>query len=241
MFYKFTNKECNHRNYQYKEGLNVDVHQWDDRECAAGGLHFTDRENMHYWLDFLAEPLQYVWDVEIPANALVAQYPFKYKADRIILKNRRLLNVFINEFTDAEQIKAVDYSPRLLQWIIKPRRNVIMAAINKDGRCIRYVENPDFDMQLEAVRINGEAIAFIMNPQEKIRLAAIYQNPFAIKYIDDPLDFEKILAVRRNGESIEYIKNPDKDIQLAAVQNTIKALKCITRVHPDVIAFVSMI
>jgi hypothetical protein len=48
LFFKITNfNEC-HNDYQYKDGLNIlDKPFEKECSCVKGGLYFSDRENIH--------------------------------------------------------------------------------------------------------------------------------------------------------------------------------------------------
>ena len=51
-FYKFTNSEENHYEYQYKTGLNIDTNEFDisNGECNKGGLYFTSKKHFIEWM-----------------------------------------------------------------------------------------------------------------------------------------------------------------------------------------------
>lgn len=73
-----------HNGFQWCEGLNVDVHEFNEREeCSQGGLYFVNRENFKPFLQSHTK----IADVEIPPDAKVIHYDDKSKADRVILKN----------------------------------------------------------------------------------------------------------------------------------------------------------
>jgi hypothetical protein len=39
-YYKLTNKECLHNGLQYKEGLNIDILDWNiTYNCSPGGIY----------------------------------------------------------------------------------------------------------------------------------------------------------------------------------------------------------
>ena len=77
-------------------------------------------------------------------------------------------------------------------------------TVQKDGTCIKYINNPSEDIQLIAVRENGSTIQYIHNPSEKVQLEAVKENPFAIGYIKNPTD--KVL--QKTIKLMEYNKIP---------------------------------
>ena len=106
IYYKITNQEECHRDFQYQTGLNVlDRPFQENGSCVAGGLYFTTLEHLH---DFY----QYgVWlrVVIIPDDALMVKDPAgnKWRADKIILGERyplydlgtiKKFNLKINEY-----------------------------------------------------------------------------------------------------------------------------------------------
>lgn len=94
-YYKITNKKENHYEFQYKNGLNVLIEPFDDdpdHSCCAGGLYFTDIQNI---LKF-AKTGCYLREVLLPTN----DPDFKmigdenhdiWRANKIILGKRYVL------------------------------------------------------------------------------------------------------------------------------------------------------
>jgi hypothetical protein len=55
IYYKITNEKENHHGFQYKDRLNFLDKEFDEdgtAESSEGGLYFTDKENIHNFLDF---------------------------------------------------------------------------------------------------------------------------------------------------------------------------------------------
>ena len=89
--------------------------------------------------------------------------------------------------------------------------------VQKDGTCIKYINNPSEDIQLEAVKNEAFSLEYIDNPSKKVKIEAIERNPYAIQYISNPSEKLQLLAVKKNPLSILEIKNPtEKVIQEAA-------------------------
>jgi hypothetical protein len=101
-----------------------------------------------------------------------------------------------------EQLAAVRKCGYSIKFIHNPDKEVQLAAIKEDsgtfGDAIRHIRNPDKEVQLEAVRQNGPNIQYICNPDKEVQLAAVR------KYVVSPL----------------YIHNPDKEVQLEAVRQS---------------------
>ena len=55
MYFKITNAEENHHGFQYADGLNVLIEEFNDdpnQSCCAGGLYFTDIANIFKFLNY---------------------------------------------------------------------------------------------------------------------------------------------------------------------------------------------
>lgn len=89
-FIKLLNKDLTHDGYVFKEGLNVDYHNFGS-PFVRRGFTYTLLKNIvkHFYQYY------YVADVEIPNDAKIYKYPGEelWKADSIILKNIRPLNI----------------------------------------------------------------------------------------------------------------------------------------------------
>ena len=83
----------NHYGFQYKEGLNEDTRDFNEKENSFG-LHFADQSSI---MSFLEYGDDLIAEVEIPIGESIIAFKSecdnsnKYKAKRIILKNIRPL------------------------------------------------------------------------------------------------------------------------------------------------------
>jgi hypothetical protein len=81
-FYKFLSKNAIHYDFQYKQGLNVDINPFCPHgSCEKGGLYFADKMNI---LDYSTFG-DYICEVEIPDDAQVYVESCKFKCDKFIL------------------------------------------------------------------------------------------------------------------------------------------------------------
>lgn len=85
-YFKVLNKDMNHHNFQYVEGLNKDTIPFREKGlCVPGGLHFTVSK---YIYDFYEYGI-YVCEVTLPTNEkdfkIVQVSVDKFKANMIIL------------------------------------------------------------------------------------------------------------------------------------------------------------
>ena len=86
IYYKILPADLVCKGFQYHEGLNIDTKEVTPYICD-NGLHFADAEHI---LDFCGYG-SVIAEVELPKYAIVYHFDNKSKADKIILKNLRLL------------------------------------------------------------------------------------------------------------------------------------------------------
>ena len=85
-YYKVLPEDLICREFQYHEGLNIDINPIDEEKYGYG-LHFSDAAHIMNFCDFGSM----IAEVEIPEDATVYHFGEKSKADRIILKTFRPL------------------------------------------------------------------------------------------------------------------------------------------------------
>ena len=67
MYFKITNKEENHHEFQYVDGLNVLKEEFNNDpndSCCAGGLYFTDAANIFEFIDYGV----YLREISLPVD-----------------------------------------------------------------------------------------------------------------------------------------------------------------------------
>jgi hypothetical protein len=215
-FYKITNKEENHFNFQYQDGLNIDINKFDPTEnCKKGGLYFTDLDNIPYFFDYGC----WIREVILPDDAQIYVEDRKYKADKIILKEK----IHISNFSEWQNIdfcknSIIKTECSVLQ-IMNPEylTEEIYKFIVLDSRLsLRLI---DLEKQTNAicelaVQQNGCALEFV-KPEfmtEKMCKLAVQQNGLAIQFIDLKMLTEEIykIAVNQNGDVLRFIDLKDR-------------------------------
>ncbi len=79
-----------------------------------------------------------------------------------------------NRVEESLQIKAVKKYPGCLEWMARPTKRVIEAAIRDNPVNIGRINKPTREMQLLAISLNPKTIDYIAKPcQEAKSLAAI--------------------------------------------------------------------
>jgi len=91
-FYKVTNLNENHKGFQYVDGENILLEEFNDdvtSPCAPGGLYFTTREKLHNFLSFGVWIREVTLPYEDERFKVVADPSGdKFRANRIILGKR---------------------------------------------------------------------------------------------------------------------------------------------------------
>lgn len=90
-FYKILDETECHNGLQYKTGLNIDPIPFNPSgDCEPGGIYYA-REDILYFLDYGP----WIREVTLPDDArtyLNPRLPVKWKADKVILGERRRIN-----------------------------------------------------------------------------------------------------------------------------------------------------
>ena len=93
-YYKLTVKDENHHGFVYQDGLNVDTVAFDKTgSCCAGGLYFSDSENItqflgnHRWIREITIPEGELNFVKDPSNN-----PPKWRSHSVVCGPRKDLN-----------------------------------------------------------------------------------------------------------------------------------------------------
>jgi len=85
-FVKLTNPDGINYGFQFKKGLNEDIHELNrNEECAEGGFYFCRFKDVGKWIYNYNDAL--IWKVEIPEEEEVIEYENKLKTKRIILSD----------------------------------------------------------------------------------------------------------------------------------------------------------
>jgi len=91
-YYKLFNEQENHHGFQYQDGLNTDTLPFNSNpedSCVAGGLYFSDAENI---IEHLNYDYYYIREVEVPEGELIIKtHTGKCRAHSLFLHKRRSL------------------------------------------------------------------------------------------------------------------------------------------------------
>lgn len=90
---------------------------------------------------------------------------------------------------EEEQIENIKKCPISIKYINNPNENIQLLAVQENGTLIQYINNPSEKVQLEAVKYNSFAIEQIHNPSDKVLQETIKQ----IEKEEDSIGIYKIL------------------------------------------------
>jgi hypothetical protein len=211
-FYKITNEKENHLGFQYRDGLNIDIHEFNPTgECKKGGLYFTDFDNLVYYFGFGI----WIREVILPDDAQIYVENKKYKADKFILKEKMGINQLL-EWNDPDFCKsAVQQNGYAIVYVKSEllTEDICKLAVQQDGYVIEYVKSELLteDICKLAVQQNWCAIVYV-KPElltEDICKLAVQQNWLALKYVKSEYITYEIckLAVLQNGFALQYIRS----------------------------------
>jgi hypothetical protein len=72
--------------------MNILYQPFNSRKvCGPGGLYFCEERDYRKWLEYGDKKMVYMWDVEIPDDAIVVVMDEKVKTDKFILSNKRCI------------------------------------------------------------------------------------------------------------------------------------------------------
>lgn len=157
-YYKLTNKESTHNGFQFREGLNTDIHEWNPE--SVFGIYISNLENLPFWFDSNG-PMEFIWDVSFPKHVAMKTESYSLKCHSIILANKRRISD-MKEWGDESFVKN---------------------AFTKSDTSIRYLTNPSEDIQITAIKIRPFSVLYVKNPSTPITRYAVSLHPLLENFI----------------------------------------------------------
>lgn len=210
IYYKITNEEENHNNYQYHDGLNILKEIFNGnplKSCVGGGFYFTDIKHIFDFLDYGCNVREVSFPFSDPDFKMV-QDPCKdkWRANKIIFGTKRSL-FDINTFKLLIERGATLPNFYALEWTIKNNcADSFKLMINKTG----YVPVGVYLLQLASKNGNFSIVEFLVDRKINFHENDEFALVFASK--NGYLDIVKLLI--KNGANI-HIKD-DYPLQIAS-------------------------
>jgi hypothetical protein len=184
--YNFYPSHEKHFGFQYVTGLNIDTIPFNPNGfCKEGGLYFCECSKFYMYLDDEDYEIKYIRRVLIPDDAMVYVERNKFKADRIILSEKKLISE-LNAFNyESECLKFIEYNTIALRYIKNPSLKLRTKAFKKSLLALYYINGQIEEICLESVKINGMSLSFVKKQTLQICIEAVKQNRNATIYVDE--------------------------------------------------------
>lgn len=198
-YYKVLRQDLTHHGFKYQLGLNVDTVPFNPTgSCQLGGLYFTDKENLHEFLQYG----NLIADIRIPKDAKVYQDPDKYK-------------------WKADKIEIMSITPRCFHSIFNTYE-YWLGVVQKNGNALEFTPE-EFKNQyicLAAVQQCGYAMDFV--PQ-KFKTKVLYKiavqdSGYYLMNVPEELKDRNLclIAVQQNGEALQFVPPNLRDYELCS-------------------------
>jgi phage regulator Rha-like protein len=235
VFVKLTNKTEIHNGFQFKTGLNVDTVEFDPTgECKEGGIYFCQYNKISIWIQYNETLCINYRIVTIPDDALVYIERDKYKANKMILSEKkdirsdericktlytRGINPIYGVIDQTEGIckMAVTENAMALKYIGKQTEEICKIAVAQYGLTICYVKEQTEEICKIAVAQHGEALRYVKNQTDEICKIAVARNGYTLVYVKDQTDEICKLAVTQDAYALVYVKNQTDEISRLAL------------------------
>ena len=120
---------------------------------------------------------------------------------------------FINTLSYNVQRATIESSPRAIEEIKNPTKEIQILAINKIMKdssfniaLTKLIKKFDEEVQIVAIKHNPQIIKFITYPSEKVQLEAVKINPFVIKNIINATPKAKQETLKHNPKVVKFLR-----------------------------------
>ena len=161
-------------------------------------------ENFRYVRDKNSEWLQLAAIANMHSNVgykdflkLVGYIPAP-ASQKVLFNLAKLMQETIKRNCDYSWFRGECFNNKVLSWYSEYFKGASnfekIAMLRCCGALLCAVDNPTYEMMLEAVKSCGYAIDFIKNPSHELMAEAVKNNPNSIAYIDGPVP-EDIISI----------------------------------------------
>ena len=231
LFFKITNTNENHIGFQYQDGLNILKEEFNDnpnKSCCAGGLHFTNAENIFKFLDYGI----YLRKITLPTDnpdfrVIKDSAGDKWRANMIILGERYdLCNVDTFKYLIEQKADIHTDDDIVLQWSARKGYWDIVKFLIAEG-CDIHADD-DLVLKLSAKNGHLDIVKFLVELGANIHV----DNDYALRWSarKGHLDIVKFLV--ELGASI-HAKN-DYALRWSTVNGYIDVVKFLVEIGADI-------
>lgn len=222
-YFKLTNDSGLHNGVQYTTGLIVDPMPYNASVICGSGLYFASYDYIYMWFSYNHHTMVWIYDVEIPSDALVTQFAQKSKADRIILSNKRTIHDFINQQPDEWLVKMIRYNYSNMSRITNKSRVFLQAVFEFNRVAFIYMDIAD---RIRVLHKNPILIHMLPNPSKAEQFAAIATDISHFRLIRIPCQEVRAIALRTIPNIISELPNPtEEEIEIARTYQLIIQIK----------------
>lgn len=218
-FVKLTNEYENHNDFQYQDGLNVDIHKFDhNRTCSKGGLYFTTKEKAHIWVCYSYHMMYNIRKVTIPNDARIyIEDNDKFKVDMFILgqKQRIDIDMYVDYIKYSNEREHLVF--RMLFRKIQNKK-FYLECVKYNGDLLHYVPHTSRDKEICIEAVKQQATIFPCVPinvvDNEFCLEVIKYDCFALVHIPYRLKTLELctIAVNKNVRMLEYVPDNLKNL-----------------------------
>ena len=216
-FYKLLRKDLTHYGYTYKDGLNVDVNELNQKGgCSIGGLYFTEKNKIPMWMNAYS----FITKCFIPNDAKVCVGNNKFRSDKLIVDINNKVDIYdsLIWYDDLFCKMAVQQDGCSLKYVKEQTEEICKLAVKHYGHALVYVKEQNEEICKLAVQQNGYALNYVKEQTEEICKIAVNQYGYALEFVKEQTEEICILAVRQNRNALRYVKEKTKEICKLAVQ-----------------------
>lgn len=214
-FIKLTNANEIHHNFQFNDGLNIDVCDFCPQGvCLAGGIYFTEEKEAHNWIFYhpLIGPMKYMRKIEIPNDARIYIEHYAFKANKVILGERQ-------EIHNEMYLKAIKTSDSIFANLTDDMKSkeVCMEYVRHSYPSLCYIPPNILDKEIcmESVKSYGKSLKHVPTDMvDKFMCEiAIKNDCYALKYVSPEIKNKELcmIAVKVDFYTLKYIPYPLKN------------------------------
>jgi hypothetical protein len=230
IYFKFFPENLVLRGFQYKLGLNTDIHPFDESyDCVKGGLYYTD-------IDHLEEFKRYgemIGVIRIPTDVEIVRMNDKYKSPSIFIENIYSYEEFLRDKSLYSEVKLQIKNPIMKLKLVEQTPELCLEAVKQDGMALQSVKKQTPKLCLEAIKKNGRALRFVKEQTPELCLAAIKKNGRALRFVKEQTPELCFEAVKQNGMALEFVKEQTPELCLEAINQAGWALYFVKEKTPE--------
>ena len=225
-FYKLLRKNLTHYGYTYKDGLNVDVNEFNPKgKYSKAGLYFTEKNKIPMWMN----AYWFITKCFIPNDAKVCVENDKFRSDKLIVEINNKVDICdsLIWYDESYCKMAVQQFGLSLKFVKEQTEEICKLAVQQDGNALLYVKEQTEEICKASVQKYGYSLEFVKEQTEEICKLAVQQNHYALQFVKEQTEEICKLAVQKNGNSLRFVKEQTEEICKLAVQQDGYALEFV--------------